>query len=80
MIKMSFYDGTLDKEVARKVISESNKPCKYTIGLRMRRPTTLDKPITKQEALTIIDKESWLDITEYDDYFSLNSFSANDMW
>lgn len=40
MIKMSFYDGTLNKELARKVISESNKPCKYTIGLRMRRPTT----------------------------------------
>ena len=80
MLKMSFYDGTLDKAKAKEVIAETEKELKYTYGLTFRNPTTNKKPITKEEALQIIDRESLLDINEYEDYILLNAFSSNDMW
>ena len=80
MIKMSFFDGSLDREKAIKVIKETKKPCLYTYGLRYRNPTTKDVYITKEEAIEIVRKESLLDITEYEDRIDLNAYSSNDMW
>ena len=80
MLKMSFYDGTLDRAKAKDYINTSNKPCQYTYGLGYRNPTTNHKPITKIEAMEIIDRESLLDIDEYADYIHLNAYSGNDMW
>ena len=80
MLKMSFYDGTLKRDEAKTAILETTKEIKYTYGLSFRNPTTNKKPITKEEALEIIDKESLLDINEYEDYILLNAFSSNDMW
>lgn len=80
MIKMSFYNGTLNREEAIEVIKNSYKPCVYTYGLKYRNPTTRDVPISKERAIEIIKKESLLDITEYEDKFDLNAYSSNDMW
>ena len=80
MIKMSFFDGSLDREKAIEVIKETKKPCLYTYGLRYRNPTTKDVYITKEEAIEIVRKESLLDITEYEDRIDLNAYSSNDMW
>lgn len=80
MLKMSFYNGTLDKEKAKDIITNTNKELKYTYGLGYRGPTTHKKPIDKVEAFRIIDTESLLDITEYEDWIHLNAYSANDMW
>ena len=80
MLKMSFYDGTLNRAKAKEFIVETEKPLKYTYGLGYRNPTTNHKLITKEQAREIIDKESLLDVTEYDDYVHLNAFSSNDMW
>lgn len=80
MIKMSFYDGTLNREKAIQTVSESNKPCVYTLGFKYRNPTTRDVPISKDKAIEIIKKESLLDITEYEDRFDLNAYTSNDMW
>ena len=80
MIKMSFYDGTLNREQAIDIISNSNKPCVYTFGLKFRNPTTKDVPISQNKAIEIIKTESLLDITEYEDRFDLNAYSSNDMW
>ena len=80
MLKMSFYNGTLDTTKAKEVIATTEKPLKYTYGLGYRNPTTNHKPITKEEAFKIIDTEGWLDIDEYEDYIHLNAFSENDMW
>ena len=80
MLKMSFYDGTLDREVAKNIIINSDKPCLYTYGLGYRNPTTNHKPISKEEALEIVKTKSLLDITEHDEYFHLNAYSDNDMW
>lgn len=80
MLKMSFYDGTLNREEAKEYILNSEKPCKYTYGLGYRNPATDHIFITKEEAIKIIDTESLLDIKEHDTYIHLNAFSANDMW
>gem|GEM_PF-1300603 len=80
MLKMSFYDGTLNREELKKFIQETEKPIRYTYGLKFRNPTTRDVPVSKEEALKIVDRENLLDATEYRDYLDLNAYSGNDMW
>lgn len=80
MIKMSFYDGTLDRAKAKEIVTTTEKEFKYTSGLRYRNPTTCDVPITREKALELIETESFLDIDEYEDYIHFNTYSANDMW
>ena len=80
MLKMSFFDGTLNREKAKEYILNSEKPCRYTYGLGYRNPTTHNIFITKEEALEIIAKESLLDVREHDTYIHLNAYSSNDMW
>ena len=80
MLKMSFFDGTLNREKAKEYILNSEKPCRYTYGLGYRNPTTNNIFITKEEALEIIAKESLLEVREHDTYIHLNAYSSNDMW
>ena len=80
MLKMSFFDGTLNREKAKEYILNSEKPCRYTYGLGYRNPTTNNIFITKEEALEIIAKESLLNVREHDTYIHLNAYSSNDMW
>jgi hypothetical protein len=82
MIRMSFFDGTLKRDVAKKVILETKKPIKYTFGIAAsnRIPSTYKKPITKEEAIKTIDTEGLLDIDEYEDYIHLNGYHANDLF
>lgn len=79
MLKMSFYDGTLDREKAKKIISETAKPLKYTFGFSYRNPTTHNKLITKDEAVRIVENQSFLDIEDRGEYIHLNAYSSNDM-
>lgn len=80
MLKMSFYDGTLDREKAIEVIKNTDKPCEYTYGYAYRNPTTHNKPISRDEAIRIVNEESLLDIDEFENRIHLNAFSSNDMW
>lgn len=76
-----FYKETrrTDKENKAFILS-TDKPLQYTYGLGYRHPTIDHKPITKEEALKIIDEQSLLDIDEYENYVYLNAYSSNDMW
>lgn len=80
MLNMSFFNGTLDRIKAKEVINNTEKELKYTYGLGYRNPTTNHKPISKEEAIKIIERESLLDITEHEAYIHLNAYSSNDMW
>lgn len=80
MIKMSFYNGTLDRKEAMKLVSDTDKKLVYTYGYEYRNPITHRKPITLDEAIDKIKNESLLDITEEEDCIHLNAFSSNDMW
>lgn len=80
MLNMSFYNGTLNKDVAKDFIANSNKQCIYTYGFAYRNPTTHKVPINKDKALQIIDKESYLDVKEEEKVIHLNAYSSNDMW
>lgn len=79
MIKMSFYDGTLDRVTAREVVEASEKPLMFRYGFAFRGAEK--RPITKEKALSIIDDSgNYLDITETDNEILLNAYSGNDMW
>ena len=77
---LSEFRGSRNREDAKKHILETDKLLKYTHGLGYRGPSTHNKPISKEEAIRIIDKGDFLDITEYEDYIHLNTYSDNDMW
>ena len=79
MLKMSFYDGTLDRAKARAVVEASEKPLMFRYGSAFTGAE--QRPITKEKALSIIDDSgNYLDITETDNEILLNTFSSNDMW
>ena len=78
MLKMSFYDGTLDRIKAREVVEASEKPLMSRYGFAFRGAEK--RPITREKALNIIeDSGNYLDITETDNEILLNTFSSNDM-
>ena len=79
-IEMSFYHGTLDKERLKEFIEKTDKPIRYTYGLKYRNPTTCNVPVSKEQALQIVDTQSLLDAKELDDCLDLNAYSGNDMW
>lgn len=80
MLKMSFYDGTLDREKLVGFITTYQKPIFYTYGLRYRNPVTYNKPITREKAIKIVKTETLLDADELKDGLYLNAYSANDMF
>ena len=80
MLKMSFFDGTLNRNKLEEFIRTTNKPIRYTYGLGYRHPTTYKVPVSVEEAIKIIKTEGLLDATEYEDYIHLNAYHENDMW
>ena len=80
MLKMSFYNGTLNRQTLTDFISATDKPIRYTYGLSYRNPTTNKALIDKEKALQIVEREGFLDATEKEDCLYLNAYSENDMW
>lgn len=80
MLKMSFYDGTLDRGKLVGFITTYQKPIFYTYGLKYRNPTTYNKLITREKAIKIVEAETLLDANEFNDGLYLNAYSTNDMF
>lgn len=80
MLVMSFYNGTLNRDVLEEFIKNTDKPIKFTYGYKWKGPTTYFKDITKEEALHIARNESLLDVTENERFIDMNAYSGNDMW
>lgn len=79
MLKMSFYDGTLDRTRAKEVVEASKKPLMFRFGFAYKGAEK--RPITKEKALSIIeDSGNYLDIEESETEILLNTYSSNDMW
>lgn len=79
-LKMSFYDGTLNRDKLIDFIKETTKPIKYTIGFKYKNPTTCEKQISKEEAIKIIRSDAWIDATEREDFLDLQTYTSNDMF
>lgn len=79
-MKMSFYNGTLNREQLKQMIIDSDQPIRYTYGFEYRNPTTHRKEISKDKALEIVERESLLDADDIKGYIHLNAFSDNDMF
>ena len=80
MLKMSFFDGTLNRKILTDFISMTDKPIKYTYGLGYRSPTTNNALIGREKALQIVESEGLLDAAEKEDCLYLNAYSVSDMW
>lgn len=80
MLKMSFYDGTLNRKKLIEFIENTDKRIEYTYGLAYRHPTTYHKLISKENAMAIAQNACFLDADEYSDYLHLNAYSDNDMF
>lgn len=79
MLKMSFYDGTLDRARAKEIVETSGKPLMFRFGFAYKGAEK--RPITKEKALSIIeDSGNYLDIEESETEILLNTYSSNDMW
>lgn len=78
MLKMSFYDNTLDKAIVREFVEHTDKAIMYRYGFEWRGAGK--QKISKEKALKIIEEESWLDVDEYKDELVLNEYSSNDMF
>jgi hypothetical protein len=79
-LKMSFYNGTLKKDELKEFILNTEKPIRYTHGLKFRGPATYNVPISKEKALNIIEKNNALDAKELDDVIDLNTYTDSDLW
>lgn len=81
MLRMSFMNGTLTKEKAIELINRQDWDLVFTYGLEYRHPTTYRVPISKEEAIKIIEKEELLDIDQIGiNTLKLNAYSSNDLW
>lgn len=81
VMKMSFYDKTLQRELAWAILKKTKRPIVHTHGLAYRKPTTYRKPIERAFAFEIVmQKDNLLDISFEEDCVHLNTFSSNDMW
>lgn len=79
MLKMSFYDGTLNREEAAQVVEKTSKKLYHRYGFAYRGAEKRD--ISKENALKIIrDNGNYLDIDESETEIVLNTFSEMDMW
>lgn len=80
MLKMSFYDGTMDKEKLKEFILNTDKKIRYTHGLRFRGPRICDVPTDKNEALRIVEEYGLIDANETEQFLDINTYSSNDMF
>ena len=79
LLKMSFFNGTLDIQKAKEIINSTNKKLTYRYGLSYRGAE--EHLISKDKALDILDNNNGLlDVDEYEDKIILNEYSCNDMW
>lgn len=72
MLKMSFYNGTLNQTEAKEVIEKTDKTLMYRCGYAYR--GAKKRSITKEEALKIVDRAILLDIDETETEIVLNEY------
>lgn len=80
MLKMSFHNGTLDRDSVKSFIESTTKPIVLTVGFKWKNPRTLMKPISKEKALNIVEKDMWIDVDERSNELEITQYSQNDMW
>lgn len=83
-LKYSFYSSagnTATIDCMKILLQKTKRKILYTDGLRYRKPSTMDVPITNEQALQIIARNSMVDIDATDSkVIKVNTYSANDMW
>lgn len=75
---MSFYDGTLNKEKAIKLVRETSKPTYTRYGFAYKGAEK--RKASKETLIHIIETDSMIDVYDNDDCVIVNQYSTNDMW
>lgn len=72
----------LSKDEVIKRIKENGGTVYLTIGFRWKNPTTMDKPLTAEEAIKFVQSSGlFMEINDRKDgKFHLDTYTANDMW
>lgn len=71
----------LKKDELIKAIKERNETVYFTVGYRWKSPTTLDKPLTPEEALAVVERGGYLFQLRVDNgKFHLDAYTDSDMW
>ena len=81
MLKYTFYNKNncnCTREDCKRLVESTEKKILWTYGFSFRNPTINKEPITKEQALTLLE-DSFMDFDEYEDYIHINTYSANDM-
>lgn len=73
---MSFYDGTLDRNKARKLVETTTKQLMYRCGYAYKGAEK--EPIDREDAMTVLN-DSYLDVIETDTEVILNTYTENDL-
>lgn len=80
----SFYSNDNSKFKTRaevlEYVANSTKPMKHTHGFGYRNPSINRRDIPLSTALHLVENECYVDVSEYDDYIHINTFSEMDMW
>lgn len=67
-----------DEEELFAYLRNTNKQIKYTHGLGYRHPTIDNVPIAAEEAIAEFERYGVADVTEFDDYIHVNTYSGCD--
>lgn len=70
----------VDRSKLIQQIEETNDTVFLTIGFRYRNPTTLDRPLTTEQAVQFVkDSKYFMELEERDGRLCLQCYTANDM-
>ena len=79
-IRQEKGDLPFSRAEACKYIKLDERPVLYTHGIPYRGPSVYKKPISKEEAIKIINSATLMNIRSANDYINLNTYSELDMW
>lgn len=80
MFKYDFLKDKMRKEDLISFIENTDKNIEYTHGFAYRDPLTHNEPISKKEAVKIINEISSIEIEEEENRVHINTYSWNDMF
>lgn len=78
-VQTNIMSGSTPKDIVDYFLKTTKKPFKYTDGLEYRCPNIHNVSISREEAIERF-KQGMTEIHEYENYVSVNHYTAADMW
>ena len=76
-----FNSRLVSRDTAIKEIRKRNETVYFTVGYRWKHPATLDKPLTPDEAVKVVERGFYtFELEDRYGRFCLNGYTDGDMW